>query len=170
MATRFDLDDYMTDHMPSVGEKFKPFGIEGRRVLEAVGTPFGGRPAYSIIANLEFDAADQFRAAVAAESGPVFGDVPNFSNKSSVVVIGDLVGAAPRASRLKVFRQAGGTAPQAFRLAHRRLAQSTPDPGARRGLGDGVDAAYMTLIRATYFGTGPRTGQPTCSTDCGPKP
>ena len=94
MATRFDLDDYMTDHMPSVGEKFKPFGIEGRRVLEAVGTPFGGRPAYSIIANLEFDAADQFRAAVAAESGPVFGEVPNFSNKSSVVVIGDLVGAA----------------------------------------------------------------------------
>ena len=94
MATRFDLDDYMTDHMPSVGEKFKPFGIEGWRVLKAVGTPFGGRPAYSIIANLEFDAADQFRAAVAAESGPVFGEVPNFTNKSPVVVIGDLVGAA----------------------------------------------------------------------------
>ena len=91
----FDLDYYMTKHMPLVDEKFKPFGIKGWRVLKAVGTPFGGKPAYSIIANLEFDTADQFMAAVAAESGPVFGDVPNFSNKSPVVVIGDLVGAAP---------------------------------------------------------------------------
>ena len=64
------------------------------RVLKAVGTPFGGKPAYSIIANLEFATADQFRAAVAAEGGPVFGDVPNFSNKDPVVVIADLVGSA----------------------------------------------------------------------------
>ena len=69
--------------------------MKGWRVLKAVGTPSGAKPAYSIIANLEFDTADQFRAAVAAEGGPVFGDVPNFSNKDPVVVIGDLVGAAP---------------------------------------------------------------------------
>ena len=89
------VGDPLHDQMPLVDEKFKPFGIKGWRVLKAVGTPFGGKPAYSIIANLEFDTADQFGAAVAAESGPVFGDVPNFSNKSPVVVIGDLVGAAP---------------------------------------------------------------------------
>ncbi|MBC7733265.1 MAG: hypothetical protein H7306_15425 [Bacteriovorax sp.] len=52
--------------MPLVDEKFKPFGIKGWRVLKAVGTPFGGKPAYSIIDNLEFDTDDQFRAAVAA--------------------------------------------------------------------------------------------------------
>ena len=91
----FDLDYYMAKHMPLVDEKFKPFGLKGWRVLKAVGTPFGDKPAYSIIANLEFDTADQFKAAVAAEAGPVFGDVPNFSNKSPVVVIADLVGAAP---------------------------------------------------------------------------
>ncbi|WP_237476805.1 EthD family reductase [Lichenibacterium dinghuense] len=90
----FDLDSYMAKHMPLVDEKFKPFGIKGWRVLKAVGKPFGGKPMYSVIANLEFDTADQFRAAVAAEGGPVFGDVPNFSNKDPVVVIADLVGAA----------------------------------------------------------------------------
>ena len=90
----FDLDYYMAKHMPLVDAKFKPFGLEGWRVLKAVGTPFGGKPAYSIIANLEFATADQFRAAVAAEGGPVFGDVPNFSNKDPVVVIADLVGSA----------------------------------------------------------------------------
>ena len=80
--------------MPLVDETFKPFGIKRWRVLKAVGTKFGCRPAYSITANLAFDTANRFRAAVAAASGPDFGDVPNFSNKSSVVVIGDLVGAA----------------------------------------------------------------------------
>ncbi len=90
----FDLDYYMSTHMPLVDEKFKPFGLKGWRVLKAVGTPFGEDALFSIIANLEFDTADQFKAAVAAEGGPVFGDVPNFSNKSPVVVIGDLVGSA----------------------------------------------------------------------------
>ena len=89
----FDLGYYMAKHMPLVEEKFKPFGIKGWRV-KAVGTPSGGTPLYNIIANLEFDAADQFRAAVAAEGGVVFGDVPNFSNKDPVVVIGDLVDSA----------------------------------------------------------------------------
>ncbi len=91
----FDLDYYLAKHLPLVDEKFKPFGIKGWRVLKAVGTPFGGKPAYSVICNLEFDTADQFHAAVAAEGGPVFGDVPNFSNKDPVVVIADLVGSAP---------------------------------------------------------------------------
>ena len=90
----FNLDYYMATHMPLVEEKFKPFGITGWRVLKAVGTPSGGKPAYSVICNLEFETAEQFRAAVAAEGGPVFGDVPNFSNKDPVVVIADLVGAA----------------------------------------------------------------------------
>ncbi len=90
----FDLDYYVGKHMPLVDVKFKPFGIKGWRVLKAVGTPFGGKPAYSVICNLEFDTADQFRAAVAAEGWPVFGDVPNFSNKDPVVVIGDLVEAS----------------------------------------------------------------------------
>lgn len=90
----FDLGYDMATHMPLVEEKFKPHGMKGWRVLKAVGTPFGGKPLYSIIANLEFDTADQFRAAVAAEGSLVFGDVPNFSNKDPVVVIGDLVGSA----------------------------------------------------------------------------
>lgn len=90
----FDLDYYMAKHMPLVDEKFKRFGIKGWRVIKAVGTPTGEKPRYSIIALLEFDAAQQFKDAVAAEGGPVFGDVPNFSNKAPVVVIGDVVGSA----------------------------------------------------------------------------
>ncbi len=90
----FDLEYYLAKHMPLVAEKFHPFGLKGWRVLKAVGTPTGDTPRFSIIANLEFDTPDQFRAAVAAEGGPVFGDVPNFSNQEPIVVIGDVVGAS----------------------------------------------------------------------------
>ena len=91
----FDLDYYLSKHMPLVGEKFARFGITGWRVVKAVGTPTGEKPLYSIIATLEFETAQQFKDAVAAEGGPVFGDVPNFSNKSPVVVISDVVGNSP---------------------------------------------------------------------------
>jgi uncharacterized protein (TIGR02118 family) len=91
----FDLDYYMAKHMPMVGEKFKPFGIKGWRVLKGVGTPTGEKPRYSIIATLEFDTGQQFKDAVAAEGETVFGDVPNFSNKHPIVVIGDVVGSSP---------------------------------------------------------------------------
>jgi uncharacterized protein (TIGR02118 family) len=87
----FDLEYYLAKHMPLVDEKFKPFGLKGWRVVQGTGTPFDGKPLYSIIATLEFDTADQFKAAVAAEGGPVFGDVPNFANTQPIVVIGDIV-------------------------------------------------------------------------------
>ena len=85
----FNLDYYLKKHMPLVREKFGPHGLKSWRVLKAT----GDKPPYSIIATLEFDTVDQFKAAVAAEGKPVFGDVPNFSNKSPVVVIGDVVGS-----------------------------------------------------------------------------
>jgi uncharacterized protein (TIGR02118 family) len=92
-GSRFDLAYYMATHMPLVDEKFKPFGLRGWRVLKGVGTPFGGAATFGIIANLEFDTVQQFKDAVAAEGGPVFGDVPNFTDITPVVVIGELVGA-----------------------------------------------------------------------------
>ncbi len=91
----FDLDYYLHKHMPLVDEKFARFGIKGWRVVKSVGTPTGEKPLYSIIATLDFDTPQQFKDAVAAEGGPVFGDVPNFSNQHPVVVIADVVGSSP---------------------------------------------------------------------------
>lgn len=91
----FNLDYYLNKHMPLVSEKFARFGIKGWRVVQAVGTPTGEKPLYSIIATLEFETAQQFKDAVAAEGGPVFGDVPNFSNQTPVVVISNVVGTSP---------------------------------------------------------------------------
>lgn len=92
-GARFDLDYYVGTHLPLVEKHFKAHGLKGWRVLKAVGAPFG-EPAYSVICTLEFDTGDQFRAAVAAEGEVVFGDVPNFTDTSPTVVIGDHVASA----------------------------------------------------------------------------
>ncbi len=88
----FNLDYYMAKHMPLVGERFASHGIKGWRVTRFIGTPQGGQAIYSVMATLEFDHPDQFKAAIAAEGGVVLGDVPNFSNKEPVIMIGDIVG------------------------------------------------------------------------------
>ena len=88
----FKLDYYLSKHMPLVKERFTAHGLKGWRVARLTATPQGGKPPFSIIATLEFDNADQFRAAIAAEGAAVLGDVPNFSNKEPVIMIGEVVG------------------------------------------------------------------------------
>ena len=88
---RFNLDYYLSKHMPLVAERFGRHGLKGWRVARLTG-PQGGKPPFSIMATLEFDRADQFGAAIAAEGASVMGDVPNFSNKEPVIMIGEVVG------------------------------------------------------------------------------
>ena len=89
---RFDLDYYLSKHMPLVAERFAPHSLKGWRVARLTAPPQGGKPPFSIIATLEFDNAGQFGAAIAAEGATVLGDVPNFSNKEPVIMIGEVVG------------------------------------------------------------------------------
>ncbi len=88
----FDLDYYLASHMPMVLQRFGPFGMTGWTVAKIVGTPDGSKPTSSILATLTFDGVESFHKALAAESGPVLADVPRFSNKAPVFLIGELVG------------------------------------------------------------------------------
>ena len=90
-SSHFDLGYYMAKHMPMVGEAFGPFGLKSWRVLKGVGSPSGDPATFGIIATLEFDNVQQFKDAAAAAGGPVFGDVPNFTNITPVVVISEQV-------------------------------------------------------------------------------
>ena len=90
----FDLDYYLAKHMPLVMRLFGPHGMTGWRVSRLVGTPTGARSPYSIAATLEFPTPEAFKAALAAEAKAVLGDVPNFSNKEPVIMIGEIVGHA----------------------------------------------------------------------------
>ena len=86
----FDMDYYLTKHMPMVMERFGTHGMSGWRVVRFAGPP--GRTPFSVMATLDFGSTDGIKAALEAEGGPVLADVPNFSNQAAVLMIGDAVG------------------------------------------------------------------------------
>ncbi|KAF2091880.1 hypothetical protein K490DRAFT_30888 [Saccharata proteae CBS 121410] len=83
----FNLEYYLSSHMPMVQKEFGAHGMKGWRVQKYV-----GRSPYSMQATLEFENQEQFKNALQHAAGPVLGDVPNFSNKSPVLMVGEVVG------------------------------------------------------------------------------
>lgn len=88
----FNLDYFLKTHMPLVQQQFGPYGFQGYSVLKLNGTPDPNKKApYSIQATLLFDSAKDFEAALGATAETVLGDVPNFSNKEPLLIIGEKV-------------------------------------------------------------------------------
>lgn len=88
----FNMDYYLSSHMPMVFDKFGPHGMTGYRVLKLTGTASGDAAPYSVQATLMFRNQEGFQSALQAEAGPVLGDIPNFSDKEPVLIVGDVVG------------------------------------------------------------------------------
>ena len=86
----FDMDYYLSHHMPLVLDRFGAHGMTGWDVVKFDGP--AERTPHSVMATLHFGSAEGFRAAVAAEGGPVFADVPNFSNQQPLLMVGETVG------------------------------------------------------------------------------
>jgi len=89
----FNMDYYLSTHMPMVQKEFGPYNFEGYSVLKLNGTPDPSQPSpYSVQATLNFASVQDFEAALKATAEKVLGDVPNFSNKGPVLMIGEKVG------------------------------------------------------------------------------
>ena len=86
---KFDLDYYMKTHIPMVGSLFGPAGLKGAQVLRGVGSPSGDPATYHVIALLDFESADGFKAAVDAHGAKVFGDIPNFTDVQPAIQFND---------------------------------------------------------------------------------
>ncbi len=86
----FDMDYYLARHMPMVLEKFGAHGMTGWRVVKFEGS--GDDAPYSVMATLDFGSVEGIKAALAAEGGPVIGDVVNFSNQKPVLMMGEVQG------------------------------------------------------------------------------
>ena len=80
-------------------EKFGPHGMTGYEVTTLTGTPDGKTPApHSVCATLHFNKIEEFHASLAAEAGPVLGDIPNFSDQNPVIMTGEVEAKVSRAS------------------------------------------------------------------------
>lgn len=82
-TSKFNMDYYLSTHMPLADSKWKSLGLEKWEVVDLVEGP------YSAQAILHFKDMDAFKAASGGPSAPeVFGDVPNFSNEEPVIIVG----------------------------------------------------------------------------------
>jgi uncharacterized protein (TIGR02118 family) len=82
---KFDLDYYMKTHVPLVGSLTGPAGLKGAQVLQGIGSPNGDPAGYPIIALVDFEFLDPFKAAADAHGPAVFGDIPNFTDGQPVI-------------------------------------------------------------------------------------
>jgi uncharacterized protein (TIGR02118 family) len=74
----FDMDYYLSTHIPLVEELFQPLSVE---VNEGVsGAEEGLAPPYAVMTDITFATLEDLQNAVATHGSEVVGDIPNFTN------------------------------------------------------------------------------------------
>jgi uncharacterized protein (TIGR02118 family) len=88
-GSRFDLDYYLNSHMPLVDEYM---GAQIERVLVTKGLAGGPDvpPGFHAVATIVFHDQDAMNAAMAG-SKPVLEDIPNFTNVTPQMLIGEVI-------------------------------------------------------------------------------
>ncbi|KAI1763356.1 hypothetical protein GGR53DRAFT_369363 [Hypoxylon sp. FL1150] len=86
-GAKFDMDYYLSHHMPLVRSKWTQFGLKSWKVAQYTNE----ESPYSVIAWLEFEDADHWgKAAASSEGKGIFDDIPNFTDGKATVLIGDV--------------------------------------------------------------------------------
>ncbi|KAF7720256.1 EthD domain-containing protein [Penicillium ucsense] len=88
--TEFNTDYYLKSHMPLVAKTWGPQGLKSWRVNKYEHDLAGATSKYLITATLIWESEEAAKKAVAGEGAPViFGDIPNFTNKSPITLVGN---------------------------------------------------------------------------------
>ncbi|KAF2771118.1 hypothetical protein EJ03DRAFT_45811 [Teratosphaeria nubilosa] len=89
-GAKFNMDYYLSTHMPLVQSKWGQYGLTGWKVLQ-----FREEDPYIVQATLEFQTTDAFgKAAAGPEVAEVMADIKNFSDKEPVIMPGSVVGTS----------------------------------------------------------------------------
>jgi uncharacterized protein (TIGR02118 family) len=89
-GARFDMSYYLQSHMPMVQRRL---GAPVRRIAVEQGLAGGASgepPPYLAMGHLHFDSLEAFQNAFAAHAGPIFADVPNYTNTQPVIQISEV--------------------------------------------------------------------------------
>ena len=80
-GARFEVDYYLSHHMPMVAEKLAAHGMTGWSVDKGIGGFAPGSPAqYLIQARLDIETAEGLQAGMAAEGASIMADIPNYTD------------------------------------------------------------------------------------------
>jgi uncharacterized protein (TIGR02118 family) len=87
----FDLDYYLTKHMPLVKERWTQYGLRSAQAIKQVAKPDGRAADFQVAALLTFGSLDEFKAAGKAYGKEIMGDIANFTKAEASVQINELL-------------------------------------------------------------------------------
>ncbi|WYZ41963.1 hypothetical protein EsH8_V_000858 [Colletotrichum jinshuiense] len=88
---KYDIDYYINHHMPSVGALWKSAGATTWNVIKYATSPSGKQSKYAFAGIITFDSVEGIYKALALPGTAAFlDDVPNYSNKEPVILIGEV--------------------------------------------------------------------------------
>ncbi|KAI1777408.1 hypothetical protein F4818DRAFT_347640 [Hypoxylon cercidicola] len=88
MGVKFDMDYYLSHHMPLVQAKWAPFGLKSWKVAQYADE----KSPYSVIAWLEFEGSENWAKASTSEvAKEIFGDIANFTDGEPSTLIGSVL-------------------------------------------------------------------------------
>ncbi|GIL40330.1 EthD family reductase [Roseiterribacter gracilis] len=89
---RFDMDYYMSVHMPLVEDVFGPTGLRSWTVVEGVRALGGGEPTFRVMTHLTFDTMADLNASVEGPNAHrAFADIPMYTDITPVKQISETV-------------------------------------------------------------------------------
>jgi uncharacterized protein (TIGR02118 family) len=90
--SRFDLDYYLTRHIPLVKDRLNDMGLIATQVEEGLaGAGVGQPPPFAVIGSLTFNTMEELQQSLAKHGAEIMGDIPNFSSVAPHIVISRVV-------------------------------------------------------------------------------
>jgi len=90
-GSSFDVEYYRNRHMKLVEDRLAPLGMVGWEVDAGVGGMDDAPPPYACIGYVIFNTVQEFKDAFAKAGDELIADVPNYTNITPVIQIGDQV-------------------------------------------------------------------------------
>ena len=89
-GAKFDIDYYCNKHIPMVRQKLGAACKTAAVEQGMAGATPGSRPAFIALGHLYFDSVEAFQSAFGPHAGPILADVPNYTNTTPVIQIGEV--------------------------------------------------------------------------------
>jgi uncharacterized protein (TIGR02118 family) len=94
-GARFDLDYYLTKHMPLVAEKLGG-ALKGWSAEQGIGAGApGAAPEFMIQAALTFESLEAFQGAMAMSGAAIMSDIKNYTDIQPHIQVNKILGEHP---------------------------------------------------------------------------
>lgn len=90
--SKFNLDYYLTQHIPMLREQLEPQGLVSVEIDEGIGTPKPDSPVpFVVVEHLFFNNYEQMQMALGTHSEVLMTDLTNFTNIEPLVQINRVI-------------------------------------------------------------------------------